>query len=574
MTETTARASGPDRVPAHDHSPEQMEATVRTPEQMTGGHAVVAALAAHGVEVVFGIPGTHNLEIYRHLRDVGLRHVSPRHEQGAGYAADGYARTTGRPGVAIVTSGPALLNAAAAVGQAYSDSVPVLVISPGLPVRHPALGNGILHEAKDQGAALAAIATASIRVTSVAEIPVALAQAFAIMTSGRPRPVHLEVPLDVLAESGEVVIAATVQRAPAPAPAAETAAAAARLGGAATPVLLVGGGARAAAAEVRALAERLGAPVVTTANGKGVLPEDHPLALGAGIHLAAVADLVAGADVVVAIGTELAPSDLWNGPLPIRGLLVRIDVDPVAIVTNVVPDVALVGDAALTVATLLEALGQVPAGSGSPAAEAAEQVAMWRTRKDNDAAAEGAEWLDIVRALAEALPRDAIVANDSAMVCYYGAIANLPVHLPASFLYPVGFGTLGYGLPAAIGAKVANPERPVVALLGDGGVMFTVAELATAADLAMPLPVVIVDNSGYGEIRNEMIDRDDPVRAVTFRSPDFAALGRALGCRGVTITDPAELTQAVREALAADVATVIHLIHRDPAASIVEGARA
>ncbi|MDN5767951.1 MAG: hypothetical protein L0H78_19290, partial [Humibacillus sp.] len=421
MTETTKRASDPDHVPNQNHDPEQMEATVRAPEQMTGGQAVVAALAAQGVEVVFGIPGTHNLEIYRHLSDIGIRHVSPRHEQGAGYAADGYARTTGRPGVAIVTSGPALLNAAAAVGQAYSDSVPVLVISPGLPVRHPALGNGILHEAKDQGAALAAVAAASIRVTSVAEIPVALAQAFAIMTSGRPRPVHLEVPLDVLAESGDVVIAKAVRRPPAPAPATETAAAAARLGGAATPVLLVGGGARAAAAEVRALAERLGAPVVTTANGKGVLPEDHPLSLGAGVHLASVADLVAGADVVVAIGTELAPSDLWNGALPIRGLLVRIDVDPVAIVTNVVPDVALVGDAALTVAQLLELLGEVPAGS--PAAEDAEQVALWRTRKAGDAAAEGAEWLAIVRALADALPRDAIVANDSAMVCYYGAIA-------------------------------------------------------------------------------------------------------------------------------------------------------
>ncbi|MDO5712506.1 MAG: thiamine pyrophosphate-binding protein, partial [Micrococcales bacterium] len=291
---------------------------MRVPVRMTGGQAVVAALAAQGVEVVFGIPGTHNLEIYRHLGDVGLRHVGSRHEQGAGYAADGYARTTGLPGVAIVTSGPALLNAAAAVGQAYSDSVPILVISPGLPLRHPGLGNGILHEAKDQGAAMAAIAAASIRVTTVAEIPVALAQAFAIMTSGRPRPVHLEVPINVLAESGDVVIASTVRRELAAASATETAAAAARLGGAAAPVLLIGGGARAASVEVRALAERLGAPVVTTANGKGILPEDHPLALGAGIHLAAVADLVAGADVVVAIGTELAPSDLWNGPLPIR----------------------------------------------------------------------------------------------------------------------------------------------------------------------------------------------------------------------------------------------------------------
>lgn len=544
------------------------------PTRMTGGEAVVAALAANGVETVFGIPGTHNLEIYRHLGDHGIRHVAPRHEQGAGYAADGYARSTGRPGVAIVTSGPALLNAAAAIGQAYSDSVPFLVVSPGLPVRHPALGNGILHEAKDQGAAIAAVAAASIRATSVAEIPVAVAQAFAIMTSGRPRPVHLEIPLDVLAESADVRVAAGVSVAPTAAPADAIGAAAALLGRATRPVLLVGGGARRAAAQVRGLAERLGAPVVTTTNGKGVLDEDHPLALGAGIHLPAVADLVARADVVVAVGTELAPSDLWNGPLPIHCPVVRADIDPVGMVTNIVPDIALVGDAALTLDGLLATLAPVsPVESAGDTTDTTDTVAVWRSRKAADAAAEGAEWVSLIAALADALPRDAIVAADSAMVCYYGAIANLPAHEPSSFLYPVGFGTLGYGLPAAIGAKVAQPGRPVLALLGDGGVMFTVAELATAAALGQPLPVVIVDNAGYGEIRNEMIDRDDPVRAVTFPSPDFAALGRALGCLGVTVTTAADLAVAVREALVADTATVIHVVHHDPASAIAEGAR-
>ncbi|MFB9763523.1 thiamine pyrophosphate-binding protein, partial [Nocardioides kongjuensis] len=213
---------------------------------MTGGEALVASLAAHGVEVAFGIPGTHNLEIYKHLPAHGVRHVSTRHEQGAGYAADGYARTTGRVGVAIVTSGPALLNAATAVGQAYSDSIPVLVVSPGLPLRHPATGNGLLHETRDQQAAMAAVAAASLRPTSVAEIPTAVAQAFSIMTSGRPRPVHLEVPLDVLEESAEVALVAPVLAAPAPAPEASVAAAAAMLASATAPVVLVGGGARGA----------------------------------------------------------------------------------------------------------------------------------------------------------------------------------------------------------------------------------------------------------------------------------------------------------------------------------------
>ena len=534
--------------------------------RMTGGQVLVAALVAHGVDTVFGIPGTHNLEIYRHLSEQGVRHVSPRHEQGAGYAADGYARTTGRPGVAVVTSGPAVLNAATAIGQAYSDSVPVLLVSPGLPLRHPGKGNGLLHETKDQGAALAAVAAESIRATSVTEIPVAVAQAFATMTTGRPRPVHLEVPLDVLAETDEVVVPEPVPAGRRLAAESQLDAAAARLRSADRVALVVGGGARAAAEEVRLLAERLGAPVVTTTNGKGVLDEDHPLSLGAGVHLSAVRDLLHEADTVLAVGTELSPSDLWNGPLPTQGKLVRIDIDPVQAVTNAVPDVAVVGDAALV---LRDLLARLPKGHPDP--RNAEVAGYWRERKLKDAQAEGEEWLPIVDAIASVLPRRAIVSGDSAMVCYYGALGNLPTHGPGSFLYPTGYGTLGYGLPAAIGAKVGNPDRPVVALLGDGGVMFTVAELATAAALPICLPVVIVDNSGYGEIRNEMVDRDDPVHAVTLPSPDFAALGRALGCLGVEVTDSAELPAVLEAALAADRPTVIHVRHHDSAALIAEG---
>jgi acetolactate synthase-1/2/3 large subunit len=271
-----------------------------------------------------------------------------------------------------------------------------------------------------------------------------------------------------------------------------------------------------------------------------------------------VRDLVADADVVLAVGTELAPSDLWNGPLPLADRLVRIDVDAVGCLANATPAVALIGDAGATLDALLDALPETTGGPG------AERAASWRGRKQQEARAEGAEWLPIVEQLAEVLPPDAIVAGDSAMVCYYGVLTNLATSRSGSFLYPTGFGTLGYGLPAAIGAKVAAPDAPVVALLGDGGIMFTLAELATAADLGLPLPVLVVDNSGYGEIRNEMIDRDDPVHAVTFRSPDFAAIGRAVGCDGVTLDGPAGLADAVRRALGADRPTVLHLRH-DPA---------
>lgn len=524
-------------------------------EQMTGGEALVAALAAHGVDVVFGIPGTHNLEIYEHLPSHGIRHVGTRHEQGAGYAADGYARTTGRVGVAVVTTGPALLNAAAAVGQAYSDSVPLLVVSPGLPLRHPAAGNGLLHETRDQGAAMAAVAAASLRATRVAEIPTAVAQAFALMTSARPRPVHLEVPLDVLEESGDVELVEPVRPARQQPSETDLAAAVRVLERADRPVLVVGGGARGAAGAVRAFAERTGAAVVTTTNGKGVLPEDHPLSLGAGVHLPAVRALVDEADVVVAVGTELAPSDLWYGPLPLAGKLVRIDVDPVGAVTNAAGDVTILGDAAVALAELTDRLA---------VRKPRPDIDAWRDRKRKDAETEGAEWLVVVEAVAAALPRDVVVAADNAMVCYYGALANLRTHTPGSFLFPTGYGTLGYGLPAGIGAKIGDPKRPVIALLGDGGVMFTVAELATAAEQRIALPVVVVDNEGYGEIRNEMAERSDPVHAVTFPAPDFAALGRAVGCDGVTVdldagAEPASLTNAIRDALVADRPTVIHV---------------
>jgi thiamine pyrophosphate-dependent acetolactate synthase large subunit-like protein len=528
---------------------------------LTGGEVAVACLAAHGVEVVFGIPGTHNLPLYAQLERHGIRHVLPRHEQGAGYAADGYARASGRPGVAITTAGPALMNAAAAAGQAQSDSVPLLILAPGMPRAHPAASSGYLHEMPSQQRAMSGVVARSVRVMSHAELASELAAAFTAFRTERPRARYVEVPLDLLAEEAEVVVPEPQHAGPpAPAPAA-LAAAVELLRGAARPAIVAGGGAAGAADALRDVAERIGAPVITTANGKGVLPEDHPLSLGAGVHLPAVRDLVAEADVVLAVGTELAPSDLWWGPLPLDGRLVRIDVDAVGSLVNATPAVALVGDAAATLDALLDALPE----AGTPGRAAAERAAPWRARKDEEARAEGAEWLPIVRQLSEALPRDAIVAGDSAMVCYYGALTNLTTARPGSFLYPTGFGTLGYGLPAAIGAKVAAPEAPVVALLGDGGVMFTLAELATAADLAVPLPIVVVDNSGYGEIRNEMIDRDDPVHAVTFRSPDFAAIGRAVGCDGVSLDGPAGLADAVRRALAADRPTVIHLRH-DPAA--------
>ncbi|MEV0270588.1 MAG: 5-guanidino-2-oxopentanoate decarboxylase [Hamadaea sp.] len=511
--------------------------------RLTGGETLVASLAAHKVDTVFGIPGTHNLEIYRHLAAAKIRHVTTRHEQGAGYAADGYARTSGRPGVALVTTGPALLNITAALAQAYSDSVPVLAVSPGMPLRHPQRGTGLLHEMRDQRAALANIVRYSHRVSSHAELTEAVAQIFADFAAERPRPVHLEIPLDLLAESAEVNIAAPLRIARRRADEAQIIRAATLLNGAQRPGILAGGGARGAAAQVIAIAELLHCGVLTTANGKGVIPENHPLSLGAAAHLPTAGEWLADRDVLLAIGTEMAPSDFWYEPPTPRGEVIRIDLDPTQLLINARPALPICGDAT---AALEELLPLLKAADGIAEQSAASGV---QAKIRAEARAEGARWTAWMDALAGALPKRALVLADNAMAGYYGALGNLPVHEPGAFGFPTGFGTLGYALPAAIGAKVARPRRPVVALCGDGGLMFSCQEIATAAAEGVALPIVVFVNGGYGEIRAEMRAASiDPI-GVDLPVPDLIALATALGGAGFAVRTPDELRSLVKASL-------------------------
>ncbi|MET8858557.1 5-guanidino-2-oxopentanoate decarboxylase [Streptomyces sp. NPDC004579] len=538
-------------------------------ETLTGGEALVRALSGHGVTRAFGIPGTHNLEIYRHLSAYGVRHVLTRHEQGAGYAADGYARVTGRPGVVITTTGPALLNAAAAVGQAYSDSVPLLVVSPGMPLRHPRLATGLLHETRSQTEALRGVAAFSHRVSSVAEIDAAVARAFTLFRTGRPRPAHIEIPLDLLEAAEET---APARIAPpvlplAPAPLVVERAAEA-LREARRPALVLGGGARGAAAPGLALAERLGAPVVTTANGKGIVAETHPLAVGVSLHSPAVRDWLAERDAVLAVGTELAESDFWSAPPALNGTLIRVDIDPDQMYAGPAADVAVVGDALPSLTALLAALGE-PDGTSRharvpgavegrrgerpharvPDEDPVRRAAALRAARNAETAGRDARWIPYLRAIRSVLPEDAVITSDSAQCCYYGALPHLTLGPAGRYLHPTGYGTLGYALPAAIGAKAACPGREVVALSGDGGLQFTVQELATAVQLRLPLPVVVFDNGGYGEIRDEMAARGDTPTAVDLAPVDLPALARAYGGQGTHAYSPDELGAALAEAL-------------------------
>ena len=524
----------------------------------SGAHALTGALAAHGVDLVWGIPGTHNLDLYAALAPAGIRHAPARHEQGAAFAADGYARATGRVGVCVTTSGPGVLNAATAMAQAWSDSVPVLLVSAGLPLRHPQRGNGYLHETKDLQGAMDGIVSYSHRVSSVEQIPTAVAQAFSAMRSGRPRPVHLEVPHDVLAEVATVEPVAPVPVTRTCADPRVLAAAAERLSAARRPALIAGGGALGAASAVRVAAEKLGAPVATTFNGKGSLPSGHPLCLGTGLHHRTVRDLVQDSDAVLVVGSELAPADLWEGPLPLDEGLIRIDIDPAQVVTNANPDVCLVGDAENALERLLARMPSSQLESGERGEHSA-RAARWRERMNDEVRRASEPWEWVLAPLADVLGEAGVLAGDSAMVCYQGAAGRLPTGAPRSFLYPTGYGTLGYGLPAGIGAKLGRPDDPVAVLIGDGGIMFTLAELAAAAQLGMALPVVVVDNGGYGEIRAEMLERGDEPVAVDIPSPDFPSLARALGCHGEAVAGAESLADALRKALGADAPTLLHV---------------
>ncbi len=521
-----------------------------------GGEVVVAALQAHGVDVVFGIPGTHNLSVFDALHRYGIRTVATTHEQGAGYAADGYARTSGRPGVLVVTSGPAVLNAATALAQAYSDSVPVLLVSPGMPRGHvtDGPGTGHLHEGKDQTGAMDRIVEACVRPTSHQEIADCIADVFRRMGTGRPRPFQVEVPLDLLDELGD----AEVRRASLPpAPVVDRAALAEAvelLGAARDVVIVAGGGASGATVPLRELAEALCAPVVTTINGIGALDGTHHLALGPRLWARPVMDAVATADVVLVVGSELGQSDLFNGPLAPGGRVVRIDVDPRMRDVNVAADVMVVGDASDTLATLLGLLRERGTASGP---DRAERVAALRAATDAAARETGGRWLPWVDAIQRSLDDDAVVATDNAMCVYYGLLPNLVVRRSSSVHFPTGFGTLGFTVPAAIGAALAAPRRQVVGVSGDGGLLFTVTELATAAAERLPIAVVVFDNGGYGEIRNEMLDRGEAPTAVAAPPRDLVLLATSLGAYGVRVETPDDLAVELAAARARTGPTVV-----------------
>jgi acetolactate synthase I/II/III large subunit len=499
---------------------------------LTCGELLVQLLEEYGVELVFGIPGVHTVELYRGLPATHIRHITPRHEQGAGFMADGYARVSGKPGVCFIITGPGMTNIMTAMGQAYADSIPMLVISSVNRTEQLGMRGGRLHELPSQRGLLAGVTAFSHTLMRPDELPAVLSRAFAIFASARPRPVHIEIPTDVITASADHVnkkLGAIPSR-PAPCPKA-IARAAQLLREARRPVMLLGGGTCDGRDAAIALAEALDAPVACTINAKGVLPKNHPLSLGSNQSLPPVRELLLEADVVLAIGTELGETDydvVFDGGFRIGGSLIRIDIDPEQLHGNFLADVAILSDATMAMRALHESLStrnkttRESAGATRAAAVRQQLAAQWPAAWDGQK-----RTLEII---AETLP-DVIVAGDSTQPVYSGNHLY-EAHRPRSwFNSSTGYGTLGYGLPAAVGAKLAARDRPVIALIGDGGLQFTLAELASAVEAQAPIIVLLWNNYGYGEIKRYMEKRNIPQIGVDIYTPDLLAAARALGCR-------------------------------------------
>lgn len=461
----------------------------------TVGERLIEGLAARGVEVVFGIPGVHTVELYRGLSGSAIRHVTARHEQGAAFMADGYARVSGKPGVALVITGPGVTNALTAMAQARADSIPLLVVS-GVN-RRDTIGKGLgfLHELPDQAGMVRALCHTET-VDDPANLGPALDRAFAAMLSGRPGPAHLQIPTDVMALECPALSAPIHWDEPAR---PDVTPALPLLERATRPVILAGGGTRHCK-ELRDLAEKWDAPVIQTVNARGIL-FDHPLGVPASPSLDATRRLIAGSDCILAVGTEIGPTDYdmyVRGGLPDLSGMIRIDRCRDQLARHPAA-VTIMGDASAVLADLTMGLSARGNGGASRAERARGEARAELSSLSPNMPGQ----LDILEAIRRAVP-SAIFVGDSTQPVYAGNL-YYDHDLPGGwFNAATGYGALGFGPGAAVGAAVAAKGRPVICLVGDGGLQFSPGELRTAVDERLPITFVIWNNSGFREIAEAM----------------------------------------------------------------------
>ncbi len=526
--------------------------------QMKGGEAVVHALRHAGVDTVFGMPGVQIMEIYDAFHGQSdIRLMTVRHEQTTAYMADGYARVTGKPGVALVVPGPGVQNASAALGTAYSGSSPVLLLAGQVESYNVGQDRGALHEINDQQDVIRPVTKWCGRANSVSEIAPAIQEAMRQMRTGRPRPTEMEVAPDILASTGEVHVA--------PPAAPELQApdwdrvrqAATLLRGAQKPLIWAGGGVilSDAARELTALAEALGAPVATTNEGKGAIPEDHRLALGTGYYGHGASTWAAPkADVILAVGTRMTTQMTGLNAPQAPQKLIHLDADASVIDKNYPAEVSVVGDARLGLQALLEEVRR----------EAPEP--QWSDAELDDIRQLQAQWLEaqapdqceMIRRIQGELPEETVLVSGVTNMGYWSYFAYC-VRQPRTYITSSYFATLGYSFPLALGAKVGAPDRPVVSLTGDGGFMYALPELATAVQYGIHVVAVVFVDGALGASKNDQRTRfKGRMVGTELHNPSFAEVAKVFGARGVR-AEPERLDIALREALETPAPTVIEV---------------
>lgn len=518
-----------------------------TASTTTGAVRMLESLEQLGVELVFGLPGVHNLPIWKALSESEIRLVGVRHEQTAVYAADGYARATGKLGVAVVTTGPGAANTLGATGEAMAAGSPVLVIATDIAtaLRREGVYRGTLHETRDQTAMFVPVTKAARTLGSVEEIPGAVVECGSIARGASTGPVYLGVPTDLL--SREMAAGDWAFSLPTPGFPSPEALERARdlLAGAERPLIWAGGGALRADAGplVGELALKLAAPVLTTYMGRGLIARDHPCAVPGPVHAREVGALWDEADVVLAIGTDFDGTNTQNWKMPAPPTLIAINVDEADANKSYAADLTLVGDARFVLEELVSGVATRPGLDelAQRLAQIGEAVATW-VRDDEPGAA------DLLDVMHRALPDDAVVVVDMCIPGYWlGGYWQVP--RPRKLGYPLGWGTLGFGFPASIGAALAG-AGPTVCVCGDGGFMYGCGEVATVMQERIPLTIVLVDDGGYGMLRFDQLLAGEEPFGVDLLTPDFAALASSFGLPATRVDGfGADFERALRDSV-------------------------
>lgn len=539
--------------------------------RLSGAKALVEALERQNVKVIFGIPGGTILPVYDALRDSKIRHILSRHEQGAAHAADGYARASGKPGVCMATSGPGATNLVTGIANAYMDSSPVIAFTGQVNSRASnssyVIGKDAFQEADIIGITTP-ITKYNYQVQEAAEIPKVIGMAFHIATTGRPGPVLIDLPKNVQTDTAEMEFSDRIEirgyKPPCEPPLLQVKKAAELLVSAEKPIILAGGGAIISdcSQELLKVAELLVAPVATTLMGKGAFPENHPLSLGnVGMHGAPAANqLLSEADVLLAVGTRF--SDRSTASLDSfcsDAKIIHVDIDAAEIGKNVSADLPIVGDAEETLKALSETIiAQLKKRDNSEWLKRAKEV---KERFENSAANDDMASLkpqSILKELRKLLPEDAIATTEVGQNQMWAAL-YFKVLKPRTFISSGGLGTMGFGFPASLGAKVACPERLVVDIAGDGSFIMTEQELACSVTENIPVTVIVMNNSVLGMVTQwQRMFYNRRYFAVNLgRVPDFVKLAEAYGAQGFHVGSLSEFSHAVKEAMKCEVTTVI-----------------